>query len=822
MSALPRELRYAIRSLRRSPSFTAAAIGTLAIGIAASAAIFSILHAVVLAPLPYRQPDRLAALWEVMEDGRLWRPAPATFRAWREHARSFESLAAFGGATWTLAGENGAEPVSLRGVRVTPDYFTVLGVAPVVGRAFLAEDAVSGAAPVLVLGHDLWATRFGADPSVVGRRLGLGDRTYTVVGVMPPAPYPTSALTIGKIAFAPGEPQFFVPAALEGSGAPGGRSYVLGVLGRLRPGVGIAAAQEEMTALARRLHREDTSSRAVDARIAPLDRETQGAMRPALWLLFGAVVFVLAIGCANVASLSLARAEARGRELAVRAALGAGPRRIAGPVLLESLLVAAAACVLGSLLAAWTLPLLVAVMPSDVPRLSSVRLHGGILAFAVGISSLAGVAAGLVPALRAARAGGSGKLAGLARAAAIGGPSGRRTLRLLVLSETAIAVLLASGAILLTRSFLALSSVDPGFHSLETAIAHVSLPRSRYGDPASVARFHDTLLARVRALPQVEAASLAYNHPLEADWIGGGRPAGDDASGRREPAPAWFRSVSEDYFRSVGVALVAGRDFQPFDDASHPPVAIVNAAFVRENFPDGRAVGRFLESGDAGSWWSNASAMPNRFEIVGVAADVRFLGLDKGTAPAYYLPVRQFPLEDMNLLVRGPAAAALTPALRRILRELDPALPSQSVSTLERIRDSALAPSRLHMRLMLGFGLVAVGLATLGVYGLLTYVVALRRRELSIRIALGARTSHVLADVVGESAGLAAVGSLIGLLGAAGLSPLLSGVLFGVGPMDPLSLGAAAAALLLATGLASGLPARRAARIAPIEALKGE
>jgi hypothetical protein len=320
----------------------------------------------------------------------------------------------------------------------------------------------------------------------------------------------------------------------------------------------------------------------------------------------------------------------------------------------------------------------------------------------------------------------------------------------------------------------------------------------------------------------VESASLAYNHPLEAHWIGGGRPAPGDSATGREPAPAWFRSISEDYFRSAGVALLSGRDFRATDDADHPPVAIVNAAFVRENFPDGRAVGRLLETGDAVSWWGEASGLPTRFEIVGVAADVRFLGLDKGTAPAYYLPIRQFPLEDMNLLVRGTASAALAPALRSVLHELDPALPLQSVSTLEGLRDSALAPSRLHMRLMLGFGGVAVGLATLGVYGLLTYVVALRRRELSIRIALGARAGHVLADVLGESARLAAGGILLGLLAAAALSPLLSRVLFGVAPIDPFSLGAAAAALLLVSMLASGLPARRAARIAPIEALKGE
>jgi predicted permease len=817
MSVLLQELRYALRSLRKSPAFAGAAIGTLALGVAASAAVFSILHAVVLSPLPYLQPDRLVAAWEVMEDGRLWRPAPATLRSWREQARSFDSLAAFGGATWTLRGEGGS--VSLRGSRVTSNYFGVLGVVPSLGRVFLPEDGTAGAAPVVALSHALWVSRFGADPSVLGRPLALGDQTYTVVGVMPPAPYPASALTIGKLDFGPDAPQFFVPANLEGSGAPGGRSYVLGVIGRLRDGIPMEAARQEMSALARRLHAEDSASRAVDARLAPLTEETAGAMRPALWILFGAVGFLLAIGCANVTSLELARAEARGRELALRAALGASRRRVAAQILLESLLVAAAACALGVLLAVWALPVLVALMPREVPRLANVRLHWGVLLFSVAISAAAGVAAGLVPALRAARAGASRRLSDLGRGATAA-PAGRRALRLLVLGETAIAVLLASGAILLTRSFLALAHVDPGFRSLETTVAHFSVPRARYGTPDDVVRFHDALLARVRSLPEVEAAALAYNHPLEAHWIGGGRVVGADTPAGGETTPAWFRSVSEDYFRSAGVRLVAGRDFAATDDLAHPPVAIVNQAFVRANFPDGRALGRLVESGDAASWWGEG--MPTRFEIVGVSADVHFLGLDQPTAPAYYLPARQFPIEDMNLLVRGPNAAALAPALRRAITEIDSGIALQSLSTLSTFRDEALAPSRLAMRLMLVFGSLAVALAMLGVYGLLSYVVALRRKELSIRIALGARTPQVLSTVLGESARLAAGGGFLGVAGALALSPLLSRVLFGVAATDLGSLLAAALALFVVTLLASGLPARRAARIAPTEALKGE
>lgn len=813
-SGLARELRYALRSLRKSPGFSAAAVSTLALGIAASTTIFSILHSVVLAPLPYREPERLMVLWEVGPDGRLWRPAPTSYRAWKEHARSFESLAAFQGATWTLTGEG--EPVSLHGSRVTPEYLDLLGVSPVLGRGFRPEEAKTGAAPVVLLGHDLWVSRFGADPGILGRPVTLEGTPRTVVGVMPPAPYPSAALTIGRVAFAPGGPEFFAPAALEGAGAPGGRSYVLGVLGRLKPGVTREAAQAEMTALARRLAAGDSSNRGADTRLAPLDLETQGAMRPALWLLFGAVLFVLAIGCANVTSLELARAEARGREIAVRSALGAGRGRIAAQFLVESVVLSAAAGTLGILLTVWGLPLLVALVPPEVPRLSQVRVHGGILAFAVLVSLAVGVLSGLGPALSAARRAAARGLAAVGRGAT-GTRGARRSLRLLVLGETAVAVLLASGALLLTRSFLQLARVDPGFRAADVTVARFSLPRSRYGTREDVARFEDSLLSRVRALPGISSAALAYNHPLEAHWIGGGQaePGSGDPGGER--SPAWFRAVSEGYFRSVGVPLLAGRDFAPTDDAGHPAVAIVNQAFARANFRDGRAVGRFLESSDGVSWWGEG--LPTRFEIVGVAADEKFLGLDKQTAPAYFLSVRQFPIEDMQLVVRGTIGA---PSLGRALHDLDPALPLEGVSTLRQVYGAALAPSRLNMQLMLSFGGLAVGLAMLGVYGLLSYVVTLRRRELSIRIALGARAPQVLGTVLAETARLALGGVALGLAGALALAPLLSRLLYGVAATDPVSLAGSALALSAVMFLASGLPARRAARIAPSEVLKGE
>ncbi len=810
-------VRYALRSLARSPGFTAAAVTTLALGIAAATVIFSVLHAVVLAPLPYREPARLQVLWERMDDGKLWRVSPATYRAWRGESRSFEDIAAFGGASVTLTGSG--EPETLRGARVSPNYLRVLGVSPIAGRDFAPDDGRAGAPRMVALSRDFWAGRFGADPSILGRTLTFDGQPYTVVAVWPTAPYPAMPMTQGRIAFEP-EPQFFVPVAMEGTGAPGGRSYVLGVIGRLRAGVSETSAQQEMTAFARRLRAEDSTSRAADARLRPLSIETAGATRPALWVLFAAVVLVLTIGCANVASLQLARAESRSHEIAVRAALGAGRGRIAAQLLVESLVLSVGAGVLGTVLAYWALPFLVRLVPPEVPRLSELTVHRGILAFALIVSVCAGVVSGLTPALIFSRRGAAGAFPTAGRTTT-GSHAAQRGLKALVLAETGLAVVLAFGAALLTRSLLQLRSVDPGFRARSVVMCRVTLPRRRYATWESVAQFQDALLAQVRSLPAVAEAGLAYNHPLEANWIGGASVVGKTAAAGEGEAPSWFRSVSDGYFRAIGVPLARGRDLASTDDAAHPAVALVNEAFERRHFAGRTAIGHQLETSDAVMWWGKG--LPTRYEIVGVVRDVRFLGLDKDPEPAYYLPARQFPLEDVRLIVRGHEdSATILSALRETLRRLDPELPMADVTSLPAVYDEALAPARLNTRLMVAFGGAALGLAMVGVYGLLSYVVAMRTRELGIRVALGASPSRVVGSVLGETARLAFAGIALGLAAALAVSRLLRGLLFGVAPADPAALGAAAASLVVVMLLASGLPARRAARIPPAQALKGD
>ncbi len=810
------EIRYAVRALAKAPAFALAAVSTLGLGIAVTTMLFSVLHAVVLRPLPYREPSRLEVLWEVADDGKLWRPSPDAFHAWRDGTRAFESLAAFSAAGHTLTGSG--EPTPLRGARVTPNYFDVLGVSPSLGRGFTADEGRGEGARVVVLGHDLWISRFGADPGILGRAITLDGEPYTVVGVTPPAPYPSWPLTTGQIAFQKDLRQYFVPRSLDGIGGRPGRSHVLGVIGRLKPGVDRLAAQSEISAIEHGRHAADPESSLPGARLRPLGAETTGAAGKALWLLFGAVAFVLAIGCANVAGLALARGESRSREVAIRSALGAGRARIVRQMLTESVLISLAAGALGVALSVEGLPLLLSLVPGDLPRLSEAGIHGGTLAFAVFVSVFVGIGSGLAPALLATRHDGSETLRSHGSTES---RRARRVLRLLVLGEVGLSVLLVAAASLLTRSYLSLQSVDPGFRAPRLLVATVSVPRERYSTWRHVARFHASLLDAVRALPGVESAALAYDHPLEANWIGGAdlEPAPDHRSAPE--SPSWFRAVSERYFGSIGVSFVAGRDFDAGDDAAHPGVAIVNEAFARRYFRDGTGIGRRLVASDAMQWWG--AGLPERFEIIGVVRNVRFLGLDKEAEPAYYLSVRQFPIEDMKLVVRtaGDPAGAI-PGIRRVLGALDPALPLANLQTMSRVYDGALAPSRLNMRLMLLFGAAALALAMLGVYGLLSYLVTLRTREIGVRVALGARPRQVVRNVLGETARLAAGGAALGLAGSLALAPLLRSLLFGVTATDAVSLAAAPLLLGLVALAASGLPARRAARIDPMTALRTE
>jgi putative ABC transport system permease protein len=815
MNALILDLRHALRLLGRTPAVTLVAVVTLAVGIGLNTATFAILDAVVLRPLPYREPGRLVALWEVMEGEHgpePWRVCPEAFDAWRREKGPFADLAAFGSAGSVLTGVG--EPQQLRGARVSANYFDLLGVSPILGRAFRPEEAVPGAAPVVILSREIWASRFGADSSILGRAVTLDGVPRTVVGVMPAGLYPAWPLTTAQIEFGADKHEFWVPVRF-GEG-PGRHSHVLGVLARLSPGVSLEVARRDFSALAARQAPEGSKEAAHPVQVRSLADEVHGGVAPALYVLTAAVGLLLLIACVNVAGLQLARGTARRREIAIRTALGARRSRLVSQLVTEGLVLGAAGGALGALLAGWSLPAFLRLAPAGLPRLAEAGLHPRVILVAACASLAAGALSGLLPALRLT----AGRAADLSEAgrSATGSRAARRSLRALVVAEIGLAVMLVVGAALLARSFGRLRRVDLGFRGGRALIVDLSLPGSRYGSWQAVAQFYDSLLERVRNLPGVRSAAIAYNHPLEAHWIGGLRPEGGQAS-REEPVSAWFRAVGEDYFASIGAPILAGRDFTRKDDTRQPGVAIVNESLARRYFPGGSPIGRSFEAQDAVMWWGEG--LPTRFEIVGVVRDVRFLGPARDAAPAYYLPARQFPLPDMKLVVRTAAdPLVLLPGIRYAVRALDAGQPIGAVRTLSGIESDAVAEPRLNMRLMIGFGSVGLALAAVGIYGLLAFVVTMRRREIAIRMALGARPHEVSGLVFGETLRLTAAGLAAGLAGALALGPLLRRILFGIDAADPIAL-LAAPLLLGAVALAATLwPALRAARVDPVLALK--
>jgi putative ABC transport system permease protein len=817
MSALFQDVRFALRSLRSGAGFSVLAAATLALGIGAGTAVFAVVNAVVLRPLPYAEPGRLVAIWEVMEDrGQLWRVSVAAFRALRDRARSVESIAAFGSAAATLT--RGPEPESVRGGWASPDYFRVLGVSPERGRLFTAEEA-RRRAPVVLLAHEFWASRLGSDEGVIGKPLIFDGVPHTVIGILPAGVLPSWPSTMARLTFDPASQQYWIPREPGVGGGPPPHSYVLGVVARLAPGATLPRVEAELTTIERGLHQSDPSSSGTAIRVRRLTDEAVGDVRPALLLLAGAVGFLLLIASVNVAGLQIARLERRRRELAIRSALGAGVGRLSRQIAIESFSLAMAGGLGGIVLARWILPVLVRQMPAAVPRVGLSRIDGFAMAADLGVSAFAGLLLAAITAIHAAR---RDALRTLRREASFSGVPARRPIRVLVAVEIGLAVLLATGAGLFSRTLARLSSVDPGFRADGALVARFSPAPDVARDRRRLAALHSALLDRLRSLSGTAAAGLAYDHPLEAHWIADAELEGNLRESFREEPTAWFRAVSDGYFAAAGVPVLAGRDFTDRDDADHPAVALVNESFARRYSPRMPVIGRTLRSSAATSWWGKD--LPDRFEIVGVVRDVRFLGLSREPEPAFYLTVRQFPLAEMNVVarVRSGSADALLPAIRGILRELIPSQPVGRVATLRELYDRALGQPRVNTRLMLLFGAAAFLLATLGIYGLLTCVVSWQRRDFGIRIALGAGPGRVVRVVLGEVAVLAAIGCSAGLLAARALLPLYRNLLFGASAGDLAAWLAAPFTLVVVALAAAWLPARRATRIDPLEALRAE
>ena len=805
MRTVLQDLRYGLRTLAKAPGFTAIAIVTLALGIGANTAIFSVVHAVLLRRLPYPEPQRLVVVVEHhIHHGDMSVSWP-NFLDWRERSRTLSSLAAYRLNQMTVSGTQ--EPAMLQIGEVSASFFPLLGARAQLGRAFLEAEDRPGVAPSVVLSDELWRSRFGADRGVVGRVVRLDALPHTVVGVLPPG-----------FAFFPQHVDLYRPIGLYGaekSWLSRGNHAGENVLARLSPGVTLAQARTELAGIMRRLERQyPDSNSGQTTSIVPLSESLFHEVQTALWTLLAAVGLVLLIACVNVAHLQLARAASRHKEFAIRAALGAGRGRIVRQLVTESLIVSGLGGILGLLVASWTVGPLLRLAPAAIPRLAETRIDPGVLVFTLVLSLATGLLFGLTPAVSASRPDPQAALSEGGR----GSTSGRSRQRFrtgLFVSEVALAFVLVIGSGLLIRSLLRVQAISPGFNPEHVLALDVSLPEAKYAERPDRYRFFHQAVENLRPLPGVQAASAVYCGPLAGRcwgsvYILSDRPAPAQSE---LPTAAW-NVIEPGYFSTLQIPLRQGRVFTEADGATAPEVVVVNETFARKWWPNGGALGKRVKQGFP------KDQTPFR-EIVGVVADVRQEGLDVPARPEVYLPWAQNAPSSMTLLVRvagspGSIAKAAVAAVHAVDSE-------QSVSAIKPLSDylAESVASRRFTTLLLGFfGALALILASVGIYGVVAFGVSERRREIGIRTALGARPADVLALVIKGALRLAAVGMAAGGVAALGLSRFLASQLFGIGPSDPATFGGVALLLAAVVLAACVIPARSALRVDPNTVLR--
>jgi len=817
MEILLQDLRFAVRTVTRRPGFAAVALLTLTLGIGAATAIFSVVNGVLLRPLPFPDAGELVVLWNTNpERGQdEYRIAGTDFFELERSATSFQGMALVAGATASLTGED-LPPMRAEGAAVSAGLFEVLGVRPLLGRSFLPEEN-EGDHRVVILSHALWQGRFGGDPEILDKRITMDGNDVQVIGVMPGVSLPVSGGTLRLPG--PEVPTYWTPLDFRLDWVSEIRAHVMSVVARLRPGVTLDQARAEMSAMARSMG--EARGRSTEGiLVRPLREQIVGDVRRNLVILLGAVGLLLLMACGNLANLLLARATERERELAVRTALGAGRRRLVRQVFTEILLLGLVGGSLGLLLARWGTKGLLALVPTTLPRQSEIGVDGTVLLFTLTAVLLATLAAGLFPSLRMAgrdpdrglRAGGRGGTAGRER---------NRANRSIVAFQFGLATLLLVGAGLLTRSFQALRSVDPGFRSERVLTAQLILPPSRYAEAEQILAFYDELEEGLEALPGVTSVVFSMDHPLQTSWWNGVGLLDQPPPREGEGPIGFFRPVSEDYFRTYGIPVLEGRSFDSRDRMGEPGVMAVNESFVKKYFPGGHALGQRIRFQVGQAVWGPGA--PLVFEVVGVVGDVRFNGFRAPNEPAFYIPLRQFPYQAVKVQVKTPGdPRQLADAIRSRIWRLDPDLPITDLRTMDRIVEDAVAQDRFNTLLLGAFALAALTLAAAGIYGVLSYMVAQREPELGVRLALGAAPAAVLRMVVRDGAAVAGIGMAGGLAAAAVLAPSLATLLFGVPPRDP-AVFLGVALILGNAALASAfVPAWRAARTDPMEALKGE
>jgi putative ABC transport system permease protein len=802
VDSLLSSVRHALRSLRRAPGFTVAAVATLALGIGANTAIFSVVSGVLLNPLDYPDPDRLVIVWgRHTTIGRETASLP-DFLDWRRQAGSFETLAAMTHTRFNVTGQE--DPEMVAGALATPGLFTALGVVPTVGRGFREDEERSAAPRVAMLGEGYWRRRFGGRHEIVGRPILLSGVPYTVVGIVPEAVRLVRPVEI------------WAPLATDTTRPR--RADFLTVFGRLRPGVTLERAQEEMTTIARRLEVQyPESNEHWGAEVVSLREQMVGEIRPALLVFMGAVGLVLLIACANVANLMLARVAGRMREVSVRSALGASRARLGGELLLESLLLGLMGGGLGLLLAMWGIEGLRSLEPGTIPRSEEIGLDLRVLGFAVGLSILTAVLFSLTPVLRLAGRDLRDGLTEGTRGVA-GGGGIHRARSALVLAEVALAFVLLIGAALLLRTFDRLQQVDPGFSTDRVLTARVTLPRVKYGDDQKWSAFSEQLLASASAQPGVAAAALVSDAPLgDSPPFLGFAIQGQESPRDGVVQDAAVFSTSAGYFETLRIPLLEGRLYGATDRSGVEPVAVVSRGLADRFWGGGRAIGARITLGDP------ADPETVWMTVVGVVGDVRHEGVNQEGYPQLYLPFSQAPTRSIVLTVRTQGdPASLVPALRRALADIDPDLPLADVATLEERKAVSLARPRVNAAVLGGFALAALVLASVGIYGVVAYGVVQRTRELGIRMALGAGGGALLRMVIRQGMMPVLAGMALGLVGAIAGGRVLGSLLFGVGAADPATF-VAVTCLLVAVALAAiYLPARRAAQSDPMAALRNE
>ena len=815
LDALRSDARHSLRTLRREPGFAALAMLTLALGIGASTAVFTVVEAVLLRPLPYGDADRLTMIWSQWEGfPKTWVSVPE-YQLYRRDASSYDALALFGTGESVITG--GDVPRHVHTAQVTPNLFSVLGVAPAAGRTF-TDDEAREEADVVVISHRLWRERYGEDPSLVGGSIVVDGTPRVVIGVMREGfKLPTD--------FAGGPetelwtPGYIPDGPVDVPAAGGSHSYY--VVGRLKAEVPVERARAEVEAIIARLDADGVYPATWRFRplVVPVTTEIVGDVRPALLVVFGAVAFVLLIACTNVANLLLSRLERRERELAVRTALGAGRGRLVRQLLTDSLVLAAFGAA-GGLLIAWALVrALVRTRPDLLPSTGQPQIDAGVLLFALGASVLAAALVGVLPALRVAEADLHEGLREGARG--IGGRRAGRFRGTLVVAQTAMAILLLVGAGLMVRTYAALAGIDPGFRAEEVLTMRLATPAGSYAARENVVSYYRSLLERVRSIPGVASAGVVRLLPLASEIGDAGIVIDGYASAPHESVTADWQIASPGYFESLDIPVIEGRTFRTSDDLAGAPVMVVNQAFVQRYLADREVIGTRVRIGNEARPWST---------IVGVVGNVTHNGITAEIKPMWFRPHAQFvefsvsAQRRMTLVVRasGRRATALEPAVLRTIRELDPAMAATDVRTLADVRASSVARPRFTLALLGAFSLLAVIVAASGLYGVISYGVARRSRELGVRIALGARRLDIVSLVMRGGLAMVALGIGVGVIAAVALTRFLETQLYGVTSLDPSTYGLVCAVFVLVALAATWLPARRAAAVQPMDALRAD